>query len=135
MANFRSIGGQYTTWGGGTGNLDLSTEGSYYDEIIGSIVVNNARKIIHRRTVYFGVLPNNTAKNVPHSLPVSGIKVITLHGTEIHSNGIVAPLPNIYVADSQYNIDLYMDTTNITVTTKTTRSSFVGIITIEYYEE
>ena len=130
MANAELILGSR---GGGTGNLDLSTEGSYYDEIIGSIVVSNARKIIHRRTVYFGILPNNAQKTVPHSLSFSDINVVTVRGVGIHSSTVIG-LPNLYVSDSQYNIDIYIDTTNIVVTTKVNRNSFYGIITIEYYE-
>lgn len=113
-------------------NIDLSTLGGNYSlsEVdTGYTWVDG--KHIYKKTVNFGALPNNTAKNVAHG--ISGISyIIKIEGTAVAS-GAYYPLPLMYRGtDSNYNVQIWANDTNIQMTSNTDRSSYTAYVTLYY---
>ena len=88
-------------------------------------------KIIYKKTINFGALPNSTSKSV--NLNISNLDTIVK--TEAfcrYSNGISFPLPFANVNQFEASIMLNYTSTTAVITTGTDRSSATGYITIYY---
>lgn len=87
-------------------------------------------KPIYRKTVNCGALPNNTTKDVAHG--ISGLAtVVNLYGS--FTNGTIHFAENrIDPNDITLGIGTFINGANITLMTKSNRSSFTGYVTIEY---
>lgn len=88
-------------------------------------------KPIYSKTIDFGVLPNNTIKNVNHGITnldkFTSILGITTNGINTFTLPYVNPQENIY------SITVYTTSTQITVLTGTDRSGFTSTqVTLEY---
>ena len=92
-------------------------------------------KPIYRKVIDFGTLPNNTTKNVAHN--ISNLKsVVKLEGIATFTSGGVQgwmSLPLQYVgSNSNYNVQLTANATNVIIQANTDRSSYSATIYIEY---
>ena len=89
-------------------------------------------KTIYKKTIEFGALPNNNSKNVPHGITNLGT-VISAEGYATSSWGVQYPIPAVYTStDSQYNTQIAVDSTNITLSSVGNNSTKEGIVTIFY---
>lgn len=96
--------------------------------------------VTHKRYVKVidcGTLPSSAGiLRVAHG--ISFTKVLSVYGAATAANGTVIPLPNLYYQSSattqSYNINLWLDVNNINIEVFTDRSSFAGLVTIEYYK-
>lgn len=122
----------------GIGDL-TSTQGSYYEEVIGKIRVNGVvydRKI---RTVYCGSMPNNTSKRVSSGINSSDINgCLAIKGAfKPSSGGSSFPLPYTVVSavgdQILTRLDQTIAITDIVISTKTNYANYVGTVSIEYY--
>ena len=101
---------------------------------IGTITVGGTTYDKYRVVVDFGSLPNATVKNVNHGLTFN--RIISMYGTAKNTTLSTAnhlPIPNINPSNSIYSIALEIDSTKISITTNSDRTSWYGLITIEYY--
>lgn len=88
-------------------------------------------KPIYRKTVDCGAMPNNTTKNVAHSI-TNLDEVITLSGNAKRSEGTRLPLPFTSADNLTNNIQVYSNDTNIVIIAGTNRSNYSGYVTLEY---
>ena len=88
-------------------------------------------KPIYRKVVDFGALPNATTKNVAHN--ISNIdKIVKIDGIT-YSNYNYSPLPLVYnSSEAQYNTEIYVGGTYITMKSTQNRSNVTAYVTIEY---
>ena len=88
-------------------------------------------KPIYRKTIDIGALPNNNNKTIPHGITnLDSFMIDANHSFAFASNGSKTPLPYPNIDTSR--IVVYADLTNITIQTKTDRSSYKGYITVLY---
>ena len=89
-------------------------------------------KPIYRKVVYYGNLPNATAKSVAHN--ISNLKqVITINGCCFDGNNAYYTLPLVYRgSDSSFNVQTNVNPTDIRMASSQDRSSFTAYIIIEY---
>lgn len=92
-------------------------------------------KLIYRKVVNFGALPNTSEKNVPHN--ISNFNFATkIDGIAYNSDGRTFPLPAVSFGISSGNITpsiyVFADRTNITIGTGVDRSAYNGYVIIEY---
>lgn len=88
---------------------------------------------LYRKTVNFGALPNNATKTVAHG--ISNLKYIkSYEGTaKSTSNGYYLTLPYIHSTSASRYVEMYFDSTNISIATKEDRSVYdICYITLEY---
>lgn len=109
-------------------NIDFTTF-STTDEIVCGTWING--KTIYKKTVYFGSLPNNSNKSVAHG--ISGIEyVVKIEGINDAGNAW-SPLPLVFRgADYIWNLEVYVDPTNITMASSKDLSSRTAYLTIYY---
>lgn len=87
-------------------------------------------KLIYKKTVSFGTLPNATSKNVAHG--ISPDYVLEIYGSAKSSTGTVIPLPFSSTAATS-NISLNSDSTNITVSSGIDRTAFTTCYVTMFY--
>ena len=112
----------------GAHNIDC-TAFSTTDEIVCGTWING--KTIYKKTVYFGSLPNNSNKSVAHG--ISGIEyVVKIEGINDAGNAW-SPLPLVFRgADYIWNLEVYVDLTNITMASSKDLSNRTAYLTIYY---
>ena len=98
-----------------TGNI-TSTEGSYYEEEIGTININNAFRTIYRRIIYCGNFSGT--KTVSTSIPITK-QILSVSGVMRQNNnsGAVYPIPYVTYntpATNLVGLNLNNDGTNYT---------------------
>jgi microcystin-dependent protein len=85
---------------------------------------------IYRKTIDCGYLPNAGNKTVAHN--ISGFdQAIKVFGVATSASGNNFPLPYVTLAN-ELNISLFVDKTNIELSTGIDRSAFYCYVTIEY---
>lgn len=88
-------------------------------------------KTIYKKTIDFGYLPNNATKNVAHG--ISNLdKFIKYEGIAAFSTKYTITLPVSNPVAMQYNVELHMDATNVTVVSGADQSGAYGYITLYY---
>lgn len=97
--------------------------------IIGSIEVSGTVYPVYRKIVDCGTLPNATTKRVAHGITYND--VLNLFGTAKNST-VVLPLPNLHEQTASF-IVLFIDGADIVIRTGSDRSSYNGLVTIDYY--
>lgn len=87
---------------------------------------------IFRYVCNFGALPNSTSKSVAHGLTLaSTFTTVKISGGATNSTGTsFIPLP--YVSLSGAGVEVSIDSTNVTITTGSDRSSYTGYVIFEY---
>lgn len=106
--------------------LEYKTKNTYSTEeqVIGTWIDN---KPLYRKTIDFGSLPNATYKEVAHN--ISNLNtIVNVYGSAIRSDKTSLPLP---YTGSNY-IELYVNDTEVNITTASDRSLFNGYVTLEY---
>ena len=90
-------------------------------------------KPIYRKIIDFGSLPNATSKSVAHNINNLGF-VINVSGTVYHTTVITYyPIPLQYKGnDSNYNVEIYVNNTNIVMNSNTDRSFYSAYVILEY---
>ena len=86
-------------------------------------------KDIYRKVVDVGALPNDTTKQVAHSITYDAI--VSLTGICSNSDNAFLPMPAV-ATSSAYAIELSIDITNVVITTAQDRSAFSGYVILEY---
>lgn len=92
-------------------------------------------KLLYRKIIDLGNLPNNTAKTVPTGLIFNSSNCIltNLYGVASYSNGISFPLPFSSTNGIDYNVALNVDNNNnVVITTSQDRSAMTGYAILEY---
>ena len=85
---------------------------------------------IYRKTIDCGYLPNTGNKTVAHN--ISGFdQAIKVFGVATSASGNNYPLPYVTLSN-ELNINLFVDRTNIELSTGIDRSAFYCYVTIEY---
>ena len=107
--------------------INNSTTYSTTETIVGT---DKNGKPIYRKVIDVGNLPNNSSKQIAHS--ISNLKAIKDSNIEVSNGTSTFKLPFVSSAGLEYTISYYIDSTNITITTGTDRSAFSGEATIEY---
>ena len=83
---------------------------------------------LYEKIVNIGALPNATFQSYPHN--IANINhIINVCGSAYNPTGTTIPIPYLY---TDANIIMYADRTNISVKPDTDRSSFTGIIKLQY---
>jgi len=91
---------------------------------------------VFRQVVNFGALPNNTTKSVVHGIVVNTNTTLTrLYAAASDPvNFDYVPIPYASVAGTP--IELYMDSTNVNITTNADWSSYtITYVIIEYLKQ
>ena len=86
---------------------------------------------VYEKTIDIGYLLNNAAKSVAHGISNIGV-IIEWSGGIITDSGALAPLPYIHVDGLQYSIAVVATSTDVTVTTKSDRTTWYAYITLRY---
>jgi len=107
--------------------INNSTTYSTTEHIIGTWLTG---KPIYSKTINFGALPNNSQKSVAHN--ISNIDKIINYKGIAYSGTTFRTLPACSPLNQTYNIDLYVDTTNIYIITGSNRTGYTSYVTIEY---
>lgn len=85
-------------------------------------------KPIYRKVIDVGALPNNTSKNTAHNIS-SFDNIISITGYA--ENGTQwTPLP--HASDANNTLTVYAGATNVTVVTYADKTSYNGIVVLEY---
>ena len=90
-------------------------------------------KMIYRKVIDFGALPNAAGKAVNHNI-IGLTRVISVTGTAFHSTGgdpQTYPLPRVNPT-STYSMDLYASATTVTIATAYNYSTYNAYIILEY---
>lgn len=88
-------------------------------------------KVIYRKTVEFGALPNATSKSVAHG--ISDIdKIVKIEGIARTSAGRTLLLPWVNIATHEHGISLEANLTYVIINTGYNRSDYTGYITLYY---
>lgn len=115
-----------------TGGNDDRFQPVIYSEEEREIGVWTDGKPLYQKTIDLGALPNTGPNTVAHNINSLGI-VVYASGTAYNSTSQVSlPIPYVSGGSSTYNIDINANSTNVTVTTYTDRSAFVGYIKLQY---
>ena len=85
---------------------------------------------IYKKTVYLGLLPNASNKTVAHNI-ANLDKVVKIEAI-IHNGGTYAMIPFVHTQAVTGNININVNTTDITISTGNDRSSWSGDCTIYY---
>lgn len=105
-----------------TGNSYSTSEQTTYDDWVDG-------KIIYKKTINVGALPNNTTKNVdPQISDLDQVIEITGVATD---GTVTIPLPNVG-ASAAAGVALSVGTNGISITCGQDRSSFQGYVTLHY---
>lgn len=119
----------------GAGSLS-TTEGSYFDEYIGTIDVGGTTYNRYKRIICMGKLGNAATKQVSCTLNQVGILNIT--GIVYQSSGLIISVPwsETDASNARYNISLYFDPANnkVCMIDGINRTGDTGYATIEYYK-
>lgn len=88
---------------------------------------------LYEKTVDCGALPNNAAKTVAHNISDLAF-VINFEGSATRDSGVQIPLPYPYIVGSTArNTVIYIDSTNINITTQENMSVYTqSYITLRY---
>ena len=122
--------------GMGLGMVDRDIEvGKEYK--IGTLTLNGVTYDRYVKVIDFGALPNNNAKNVNTDI-TGDYHVLSIDGVAFNNNsGVMLPLPRVN-SNATYMIDLYVyktsSTNAIRLTTYTDLSSYMALVTLEYYK-
>lgn len=111
------------TGGGGSGHTYSETE-----QIVGTWIDG---KTVFEKTIDCGYLPNNSSKNVAHGI-TNLSKIISWGGGIITDSGAYTPIPYIHGDGLQYSVSVLATSTDITLSTKTNRTTWYAYITIRY---
>lgn len=87
-------------------------------------------KPIYQKTIDFGALPNNTVKTIAHG--ISNLKRVIHTSTTWTQQGTYSGSLEVMGGDSTAGVDLYVDATNISITTSTDSSNRSVYITLQY---
>ena len=109
--------------GGGSGHTYSETE-----QIVGTWIDG---KTVYEKTIDCGYLPNNSSKNVSHGI-TNLSKIISWGGGIITDSGAYTPIPYIHGDGLQYSVSVLATSTDITLSTKTNRTTWYAYITIRY---
>jgi len=130
--------------------LNISDAGYYVEEefICGQIYFPNPAlsdttsqaptyRQVFRKVINFGALPNTGTTNVAHGIaPDSTFTFTRIYGCASDTTGLVyLPLPYAAPTDAE-NIRLYIDGTNVVITTGNNRSAYnVTYVVLEYIKQ
>lgn len=92
---------------------------------------------VFRKVIKFGALPNTATKTIAHSIsPDSTFTFTRIYGTATDTTAVIAlPLPYSSPTLAE-NIKLYVDGTNVSITTGNNRSSYdTTYVVLEYIKQ
>ena len=95
-------------------------------------------RTVLRKVVDFGALPNNTTKSVPHGITFdANFTLVQMYAAATDPVNLVAiPIPFVTAPASSNNVELYMDATNVNISTDSNRASYTRcFVIIEYMQE
>lgn len=93
------------------------------------------KRMIFRRVVDCGALPNNANKTVAHGITsFSQITVTRLYGAATNPGTTAIPIPFANPIGVAESVALFIDATNVNITTGTDRTAYTStFVVIEYY--
>lgn len=86
-------------------------------------------KLLYRKVVNLGNLPNATTKNVSHGLTIANVNIVHFYGIAKNGNTYLN-LPHCSVNNT--NDSMFIDGNNILIQCVENRSAFTGCCIIEY---
>lgn len=118
----------YTVYGIQQGSKTVNYhEYSTDEKVIGKWIDGST---LYEKTIDLGNLPNNTTKNVVHS--ISNLdKVINIFGSGFNSS-LKFPLPYVNADEVINSVQIQITSTNIEIKTRIDFSSYSGYITLQY---
>lgn len=88
-------------------------------------------KTIYRKVINFGTLPNATAKSVAHS--ISNLDtMVSMSGVGYSTTGSRFPIPYVHSSSITDQVQLYANTTEITIVDGIDRTNNSAYIILEY---
>ena len=109
----------------GIGNFNYSTS----ETIIGTWIDN---KVIYRKVIDLGYMPNNTTLTVDHNI-TNLDRIVNAYGYSLRSDGDVLPIPYVTFNEKNYGgINYFITASYIAITTRNDRSSFYAYMVLEY---
>lgn len=110
----------------GIGNFNYSTS----ETIIGTWIDN---KVIYRKVIDLGYLPNNTTLTFDHNI-TNLDRIVNAYGYSLRSSdGDVLPIPYVTFNEKNYGgINYFITTSYIAITTRNDRSSYYAYMVLEY---
>lgn len=98
------------------------------EQVIGEWI---SGETVYEKTINFGSLPNNTSKSIAHGISNLG-KIIDLRGTAFYSSYSIS-IPYLNIVSIQNGVELYLDSTNVTIRTGADKSAYTSCyVTIQY---
>lgn len=88
-------------------------------------------KPLYQKTISIGSLPNNAQKDVTHGISDVDI-IVDCSGIAYDSTYEVVTIPYANVDSYTYQIQFYVNRTNVSIKTKIDFSSFTGFVTLQY---
>lgn len=104
--------------------------------VVGTAVVTNeyvGGKRVYKKRIDIGTLPNNTTSNTAHGLNLANVTVMRFEGIAKSAANTILGLPHVALTALSACISIYLDTTNVGVTTGSDRSGYTGFVDIYYY--
>ena len=92
---------------------------------------------ILRKVIDFGALPNAGTKSVAHGIVFdANFSLVQMWAASTAPSSAAIPIPYVEVQNPTGAVQLYMDTTNINITTDSDRSAYTRtFVVIEYIQE
>lgn len=117
----------------GSKNIDFATFADYSLSEINTGIKWIDGKVIYKKTIDFGTLPDNALKTVPHNISNLGY-VLKIEGIAKRStDGIFMQIGNAPNPDSQsLSVSVHVNDTNIGITTGLDRRDTTAYITLYY---
>jgi len=107
---------------------------SFNETLTNKVWING--KLIYRKIVDLGYLPNNTEKSVPHG--ITGVtQWITITAMQRPSDGRVygTPIPSWFQNQYNANMGLYVSPTDVIVQTARDRTTDIAYAILEYTKD
>lgn len=110
----------------GIGNFNYSTS----ETIIGKWIDN---KVIYRKVIDLGYMPNNTTLTVDHNI-TNLDRIVNAYGYSLRSSdGDVLPIPYVTFNEKNFGgINYFITASYIAITTRNDRSSYYAYMVLEY---
>jgi hypothetical protein len=130
--------------------LNIREVGWYIDEEVlsgkafipgdnsGGGATNQVFRQVFRKVIDFGTLPNATTKSVPHGITVTNDFTLVFMGAYATDpvNLVAIPIPFTSTVALANQISMFMDATNVTITTGSNNTNYTRcFVTIEYLLE
>lgn len=91
-------------------------------------------KVIYRKVIDFGALPNATTKLVSSGLTMANVRILNMYGTAVNASGITFPINTVRPNSATYAIGTYCNENGYVVIDSggQNRTGFTAYVVLEY---